>query len=136
MAQMSKCANPDCPNLVTNYAKPLNRHKVQEYCSPECHQALTTAMRDFAAQWYGRRARFGRKDVRAALIQALAVYGGVKRMAGGLVPNRPRSTLYAWMKKLKITQKDVLEFRRQGVAQRQPVGPGRLRVPKWRGAVT
>lgn len=134
MAQIGRCANPDCDNLVNHYAKPKNRHKVQEYCSPKCHQTLTTQMRDFAAQWYGRPARYGVKDVRAALIQALAAYGGVKRVANGLVPKRSRSTLYAWMRKLKITQKDVHNFRRQGTTDGQKVGTSQLRVPKWRGA--
>lgn len=120
---------------MRHYAKPRNRHKVQEYCSPECHQALTTAMRDFAAQWYGRSGRYSRADVRAALIQALAAYGGVKRVAHGLVPTRPRSTIYAWMRKLKITRRDVLNFRRHGTTQGHKIGESQLRVPKWKGAL-
>jgi len=134
VARVGKCANPECQNLVRHYAKPRNRHKVQEYCSPECHRALTPAMRNFAVQWYGSPGKYTVEDVKAALIQALAAYGGVRRLARGLVPQRPQSTLYTWMDKLDFTMKDVVLFKRQGTLVGQTVGGG-LRLPKWRGAV-
>lgn len=134
MAQMGKCANPDCDNMVMHYAAPRNKRKVKEYCSPECHRKLTPAMRNFAAQWYGRQERYTVADVKAALIQALATYGGVKRLANGLIPKRPRSTIYAWMEKLGITSKDAALFRRQGTTLGQRVGGGHLKTPKWKGA--
>lgn len=133
MARMGKCANPDCNEMVMHYAAPRNKRKVKEYCSTKCFRALTPAMRNFAAQWYGRRERWSIADVKAALTQALAAYGGVKRLATGFIPNRPRSTIYAWMEKLGITSKDVALFRRRGTTFGGRVGGGHLKVPKWKG---